>query len=97
MRYEAIAMYIMTNKKNGTLHVGVTSELIKRSFEHRNSVIESFTQKYGLHRLVYYEQHATMEPALHREKRLKKYKREQKIKLIEAMNPSWSDLYETII
>jgi putative endonuclease len=76
MRYQAIAVYIMTNKKNGTLYIGVTSNLIKRSYEHRTGEIEGFTQKYELHKLVYYELHATMEAAIHREKRLKKYKRE---------------------
>ena len=97
MRYEAIVVYIMTNRKNGTLYIGVTSSLIKRVYEHKTSETEGFTQRYGLHMLVYYELHATMESAIHREKRLKKYKREQKIRLIESMNPSWTDLYEEII
>jgi len=96
MRYEAIAVYIMTNKKNGTLYTGVTSNLKNRSSEHKLSLREGFTKKYGLHMLVYYELHATMESAIHREKRLKKYKRTQKIRLIESLNPAWSDLYACV-
>ncbi len=97
MRYQAIAVYIMASGKNGTLYIGVTSHLINRNYQHRGGEIEGFTQKYGVHTLVYYELHATMESAIHREKRLKKYKRSQKIKLIESMNPSWADLYESIL
>lgn len=96
MRYQAIAVYIMTNTRNGTLYVGVTSDLPKRVYQHKSGEVEGFTKNYALHMLVYYEQHNTMETAIHREKRLKKYKREQKMKLIEAMNPEWQDLYDEI-
>ncbi len=91
-----IAVYIMASRKNGTLYVGVTSNLIHRSYQHRNEVIEGFTKKYGVHRLVWFEAHETMESAIRREKRLKKYKREQKVRLIEIENPEWKDLYETL-
>lgn len=79
------------------IYIGVTSDLIKRVYEHKTSVVKGFTQKYGLYTLVYYELHTTMETAIHREKRLKKYTRAQKIRLIESMNTSWDDLYESII
>jgi putative endonuclease len=97
LRYDAIAVYIMTNRKNGPLYIGVTSDLIARVYQHKNGITGGFTQRYGLHSLIYYELHATMEAAIHREKRLKKYTREQKVRLIEIMNPGWDDLYETIL
>ncbi len=89
-------VYILANKKHGTLYVGVTSWLPKRVWLHKEKVIEGFTKKYGVALLVWYEVHETAESAIHREKRLKKYKREQKLKLIEAHNPEWQDLYETL-
>lgn len=89
-------VYMLASKKNGTLYVGVTSDLPKRVWEHKNGVVEGFTEKYGVHNLVWYEPHVTAESALHREKRLKKYKREAKIKLIADTNPEWNDLYEEI-
>jgi putative endonuclease len=97
MRWEYIAVYIMANKRNGTLYLGVTSNLPRRGYEHRDSIIEGFTKKYGVHMLVYYESHENMEAAIHREKRLKKYTRKAKIALIEKMNPEWKDLYETLL
>lgn len=96
MRREAIAVYIMASRRQGTLYIGVTSDLPKRAYQHRSEIVEGFTKKYGVHMLVYYEPHETMENAIHREKRLKKYKREQKITLIEKANPEWKDLYETL-
>ncbi len=96
-RYHAVAVYIMTNQKHGTLYIGVTSNLIQRIAQHKSGAIEGFTQQYSLHRLAYYELHATMETAIHREKRLKKYRREHKLRLIESLNPDWNDLYESIL
>jgi putative endonuclease len=89
-------VYILASKDNGTLYVGVTSNLVKRIWEHRNDAIEGFTKRYGVHRLVYFEQHMTMEEAILREKRLKKWNRDWKIKLIEDANPEWRDLWPTL-
>jgi putative endonuclease len=92
-----IAVYIMSNRKHGTLYVGVTSQLPTRINEHREGLIPGFTQKYGLKRLVWFEPHETMAHAIHREKMLKKYKRDWKINLIELDNPLWEDLYPALI
>jgi len=81
------AVYIMASKKNGTLYVGVTSNLVKRIWEHKNNMVEGFTKRYGVHQLVWYELHASMESALAREKRLKDWKRSWKLELIEKNNP----------
>jgi putative endonuclease len=89
-------VYMMANQKHGVLYVGVTSNLIQRVYQHKESVVDGFTKRYGCKNLVYYEVHHEMEYAIHREKRLKKYKREQKIRLIENMNPDWLDLYADI-
>ena len=88
-----IAVYIMTNRRHGTLYVGVTSELPGRVGQHREGSLPGFTKEHGLTRLVWYEPHETMAHAIHREKRLKKYKREWKINLIERENPNWDDLF----
>jgi putative endonuclease len=90
-------VYIMSNRKNGTLYVGVSSDLIKRVYEHKNSFVDSFTQKYGLKNLVYFEVFDEISKAIEREKQLKKGNRKRKIQLIESMNPQWDDLYETIV
>lgn len=90
-------IYIMSNKKNGTLYIGVTSDIIKRVWEHKNNVIQGFTSKYGLHNLVYYEVYDDIENAIKREKRLKLWLRQWKIDLIEGMNPDWNDLYDQIL
>jgi len=74
----------------------VTSDLVKRIWEHRNNLVEGFTKRYGVHRLVWYELHESMESAIQREKRLKKWKRVWKLALIESANPDWQDLYQTI-
>lgn len=87
----------MTNKRNGTLYIGVTSDLIKKVWEHKNSLAGGFTKRYGLHHLIWYELHETMESTILREKRLKNWKRDWKLKLVEETNPDWRDLYETII
>ncbi len=89
-------VYIMASKKNGTLYVGVTSDLVKRVYQHKNNLVESFTQKYEVHTLVYYEQHFGAESAIKREKRLKEWQRKWKIVLIEKNNPDWNDLYTEI-
>lgn len=89
-------VYIMASKRNGTLYTGVTSDLIKRVWKHREGIVEGFTQKYEVKMLVWYEMHDEIENAIRREKRLKKYKRIQKCALINQMNPQWRDLYESI-
>jgi putative endonuclease len=90
-------VYILSSKRNGTLYIGVTSNLIKRVWEHKNKLVEGFTEKYGVDKLVYYEQFQDAEYAIRREKRLKKYNRKWKIDLIEKVNPNWKDLYEGLI
>lgn len=89
-------VYILANKKNGTLYVGVTSDLHKRLWEHKEEIFEGFTKKYSVKNLMYYEVFMDAQNAIHREKRLKKYTRAAKIKLIETANPDWKDLYEEI-
>ncbi len=89
-------VYILTNKRNGTLYVGVTSDLPKRIWEHKNKVVKGFTQKYGLSSLVWYERHETMSSAIQREKAMKFWRRRWKLKAIEEMNPDWLDLYEEL-
>ncbi len=89
-------VYIMANKKYGTLYIGVTSDLVKRNWEHRNHVVEGFTDQYNLDKLVYYEVHENAESAIRREKRLKFWKRMWKLELVDKFNPEWTDLYESI-
>lgn len=86
----------MSNHKNGTLYIGVTSNLPARVFEHKNELVEGFTKTYHLHNLVYYEVYEDAYSAITREKQLKKWKRDWKINLIEKMNPQWRDLYPDI-
>ena len=90
-------VYIMTNDRNGTLYVGVTSDLPKRVYEHKNSIMKGFTSKYQLNKLVYYEVFDDELTAIQREKNLKKYNRNWKKDLIESQNPEWADLYEKIL
>ncbi len=90
------AVYMMTNKKNGTLYVGVTSNLIKRIHEHKEGIMDGFTKKYGCTLLVFYELHETMVSAISREKLIKSGSRKKKLALIETMNPYWKDLYKDI-
>ncbi|MBB4860023.1 putative endonuclease [Novosphingobium chloroacetimidivorans] len=85
-------VYLMASHRNGTLYVGVTSNLAQRVHQHREGLIDGFTKDYGVHYLVWYEQHATMEHAITREKRLNKWARAWKIELIEEANPDWRDL-----
>lgn len=97
MKQKLSAIYILTNKPNGTLYTGVTSNLIKRIYEHKQGTIPSFTQKYNCKRLVYYEQFENIIAAIEREKQIKGGSRSKKINLIESINPEWIDLYPTII
>ncbi|MFO8053384.1 MAG: GIY-YIG nuclease family protein [Candidatus Omnitrophota bacterium] len=90
-------VYVLASRKNGTLYIGVTSNLIKRVWEHKNKIREGFTAKYNVNKLVYYEQYSDPENAIKREKRLKRYKREWKIELIEKSNPEWQDMYNQLI
>ena len=91
------AVCILASKRNGTLYIGVTSDLIKRIWEHKYNMIEGFTKRYAVHRLVWHELHESMESAIEREKRLKEWKRKWKMELIESINPNWEDLYHTIV
>ena len=90
-------VYMMTNKRNGTLYVGVTSDLPKRAFEHREGLVKGFSKKYACKILVWYELHETMIGAITREKQIKAGSRAKKLALIESLNPEWNDLYETLI
>jgi putative endonuclease len=89
--------YILSNKKQGTLYIGVTSDLIKRIYEHKQKAVKGFSNTYNLDKLVYYEVHDTIELAIAREKQLKNWHRQWKINLIEENNPDWNDLYEFIL
>ena len=89
-------VYMLASQKNGTLYIGVTSELIQRTWKHKEEFYEGFTKKYGVTILVWFEEHATAESAIRKEKRLKKYPRQWKINLINEMNPEWKDLYDEI-
>jgi len=91
------AVYILASQRNGTLYIGVTSDLVKRVWQHKNDVFEGFTKEYGVHMLVWFELHEDMESGIIREKRLKKWNREWKLRMIEEMNPEWKDLYDSII
>lgn len=90
-------VYLMASRRNGTLYVGVTSDLMKRVWEHKNGVVEGFTKRYGVHILVWYELHQTMESAIAREKVIKEWKRRWKLELIERGNPQWHDLYPALL
>ena len=92
-----LAVYIMANKRNGTLYVGVTSNLQKRVYEHKQGIVAGFTKKYNCKLLVFYEIHDIMESAILREKQIKAGSRNKKITLIDDINPQWTDLYEDII
>jgi len=89
-------VYIMASKRIGTLYIEVTNDLIKRVYEHKNNFVDSFTKKYGVHSLVYFEQCDDIESAIFREKQLKKWNRKWKLELIEKGNPQWKDLYEEL-
>ena len=90
----AFYVYILASRRNGTLYIGMTDNLIQRVWMHRNGVLPGFTKRYGVKALVWYEQHESGEAALTRERQLKKWNRAWKLQIIEQMNPTWSDLYE---
>ncbi len=96
MSSKASAVYILASARNGTLYVGVTSNLVQRIWQHRNDSVDGFSKEYRTHRLVYFEQHATMADAILREKQIKKWNRAWKLRLIEEANPYWHDLYAEI-
>jgi len=90
-------VYILASDRNGTLYVGVTSDLIKRVWEHKNDLVPGFTKRYNVHELVWYELHESMESAIAREKAIKEWKRRWKLELIERGNPEWKDLYPELL
>lgn len=90
-------VYILASKPNGTLYIGMTNNLSRRTWEHRQDLVEGFTKRYNVHRLVYCESFARPRDAIQREKRLKQWNRAWKIQLIESVNPGWEDLYETLM
>jgi putative endonuclease len=94
---ESAWVYIMTNRPNGTLYTGVTSNLARRVYEHREGLIEGFTKRYGLKRLVYCETHADISAAIQREHNMKHWPRKWKVRLILSTNPDWSDLYDRLV
>lgn len=90
-------VYILASDRNGTLYVGVTSDLIKRIWEHKNDLVPGFSKRYNVHHLVWYEMHDFMESAIAREKAIKEWKRKWKLELIERKNPEWKDLYPGLL
>jgi len=97
MNEKNYCVYILASKRNGTLYIGVTSDLLKRVSEHKQKIVKGFTKKYNVDKLVYYEQTNNIVSAIGREKQLKKWKRSWKIGLIEKQNPGWNDLYFEIL
>ena len=90
-------VYMLCSKRNGTLYTGVTSDLIKRIYEHKNELVDGFTKQYSVHTLVWYEVHDTIEMAIQREKQIKKWERSWKLRLIEENNPDWQDLNDGVL
>jgi len=97
MREKRPAVYILGSHRNGTLYIGVTSDLIKRVWQHRDGTVDGFTKAYDVHDLVYFELHSSMKQAIVREKQMKKWNRSWKVELIEKSNPHWRDLYPEIL
>jgi putative endonuclease len=97
MNYREPFVYILASQRNGTLYVGVTSNLIQRAWEHKTGKTSGFVAKYQVYNLVYYEPHSSMESAILREKQLKKWNRIWKLRIIEKMNPGWEDLWHEIL
>ncbi len=89
-------IYILASKRNGTLYIGVTNNLLERVNQHKNNLVDGFTKKYDVHNLVYYEAYKNIDDAIGREKCMKKWKRKWKLELIESSNPNWEDLYYTL-
>lgn len=96
-KHKQPCVYILASRRNGTLYVGVTSDLLKRVHEHKTNVVRGFTADHHVHRFVWFEQHATMETAIAREKAIKEWKRKWKLEIIERSNPYWLDLYEELL
>ena len=96
MRERSPCVYMLASQRNGTLYIGVTSDLLRRLWQHRNGEVDGFTRDHSVHRLVWFEQHDTMLSAITREKQLKKWKRDWKLRLIEENNPYWHDLWGQI-
>ena len=92
----AYYVYILASKERGTLYVGVTNDLLRRAYEHKEGLAEGFTKRHGVKRLVYFETHDSIEAAIAREKHLKRWRRDWKVELIERDNPRWVDLYKTL-
>jgi len=90
-------VYLLASRRNGTLYVGVTSDVVRRVWEHKQHLVEGFTKRYGVYRLVWYEPHESMESAIRREKAIKEWKRRWKVELIEKHNPEWRDLYSELV
>ena len=97
MNHHTYYVYIMASKRNGTLYIGVTNDLIRLVYEHKNNLVEGFTNKFRVHKLVYWEQSENVDSALQREKQLKKWNRQWKLALIEEHNANWQDLYEQLL
>ena len=91
------AVYILASKRNGTLYTGVTSNLVRRVWEHKENVVEGFSKRHGVHQLVYFELHESMQSAIAREKQIKNWRRSRKVGLIESLNPRWKDLWDEVI
>jgi putative endonuclease len=89
-------VYILASRRNGTLYIGMTDDLVRRAWQHREGVIAGFTKQYGVKVLVWYEEHSSRESAFERERRMKKWNRSWKIRMIESFNPQWRDLYDQI-
>ncbi len=90
-------VYIMASRRNGTLYVGVTADLLKRAWEHRDGIVDGFTARYGCKTLVWFEVHDRIDEAIRREKQIKEWRRAWKLRQIEAVNPDWTDLYPTLV
>jgi len=90
-------VYMLASKMNGTLYVGVTNDIVARTWQHRNDLVEGFTKRYGVHRLVWFEEHGDIHDAIAREKQIKGWNRAWKIRLIEKQNPGWTDLYPSLV
>ncbi len=90
-------VYMLASKPNGTLYIGVTSNLVRRVSEHREGIVDGFTKRYGVHRLVYFEKCESIVSAISREKKMKKWRRAWKVGLIQAYNPEWKDLYGSLV
>jgi len=97
MREHLYYVYILASRRNGTLYIGVSNDIMRRTWEHKNDLIEGFTQKYGAHHLVWFELHEDINVAIAREKQLKRWNRAWKIRLIEKTNSGWNDLYDRLL